>query len=814
MKVSRFFCATICAITAEAATGAAIPAEAGGPPALRQRVVLDAPGHVCLEGQGTFARGGEPGAAWTLLDWRGRETGHSGVFDEEGVAAIPPLPTGYYRMAPSFATLAVVPPLASRVFDHDSFYAVDSAQGMLLPKEKFLCPWNGGDKYRTVSDLIALAGVPHVRDRFGAASVYRERGPATNFLHHMRNAELLRERRILSSNTMYGFPRWTTPRHGAPTDLAAVRDLCARAAADFGHCLGDFEFMNEPDGSIPVWDYAAAMKAACLGFRAGAPEMPVVPAGLTDMGGRTLLRTLFDNDAAKFFDVFNIHTYKTTSAYPDLVGRMRECLADYGFSDQAIWLTEVGTNMEGHSRKDGVVPGLKAHSPEQELIVAEFLPKAFTALQMAGVARAYWFVFCPYNERGGDKDWGMMRRDGTVKPVYAAMSAMTRELVSAKLVGEINVGEGSKAFLFDQPDGSQTVAFWTVSPVDLGVGEGISPEPDFARTVQLALPKVASRGDISYRLSDMCGMISEVAEANGVIALPATRFPAYVSGLRGLVADIPAKPAGRVAPYIPAPNEDLSIIIRAELDEQDFTLTRNKTRASLKADTGRLRVIAWNLGDTAKTGTVEIAGGRLEGLPAEPFALGPSESAAFDCTFVPEEGGDFDGELVLFGRFNGKMGSRLAIPFWLDKRFLAICEEVPLAWTNMASWERNDSAQKSKTSWDEAEKAVRFDLEWTGNDNRWCYPWYHLADGETLYGARMLSFEVKSAQDKVENDHHCSYVMLGGNLAYAPPNGNWERRYVELSTEAKAAGVREFRIGVNPNGHRLTLWIRNVSALK
>ena len=35
-----------------------------------------------------------------------------------------------------------------------------------------------------------------------------------------------------------------------------------------------------------------------------------------------------------------------------------------------------------------------------------------------------------------------MRRDGTVKPEYAAISAMTRELVSARLAGEMFVGEG------------------------------------------------------------------------------------------------------------------------------------------------------------------------------------------------------------------------------------------------------------------------------------------------------------------------------------------------------------------------------------
>jgi hypothetical protein len=61
-------------------------------------IVFDAPGHVAVEGISVAASGGEPDAAWTLLDWRGCDTGIVGAFDENGAAILPPLPTGYYRM--------------------------------------------------------------------------------------------------------------------------------------------------------------------------------------------------------------------------------------------------------------------------------------------------------------------------------------------------------------------------------------------------------------------------------------------------------------------------------------------------------------------------------------------------------------------------------------------------------------------------------------------------------------------------------------------------------------------------------------------
>ena len=106
-----------------------------------------------------------------------------------------------------------------------------------------------------------------------------------------------------------------------------------------------------------------------------------------------------------------------------------------GMGDRAIWLTEVGTEVEGAATGKSSMPQFKAHTPEQELVVAEACPKALLSLRMEGVARAYWFIFGAYGERDGAKDWGMLRRDGTVKPVFASMATMVRELGAARLLG-------------------------------------------------------------------------------------------------------------------------------------------------------------------------------------------------------------------------------------------------------------------------------------------------------------------------------------------------------------------------------------------
>ncbi|MBR0504034.1 MAG: hypothetical protein IJJ84_01415 [Kiritimatiellae bacterium] len=741
-----------------------------------------------------------------------------------GTASLPCLGLGYYRVKSGEAetTFAVVPVPECRMFDKDSFYGIDTAQSWLAQKGAFRCPWNGSDTYRTISDLIWRVGLPHVRDRLRWSEVNPKPG-VLDFRHYMYNADLLCARGILVSGMFHDSPQWAGRLEKLPSDLAAIHAFCARVAATFGNRMGNWEFWNEQDIGFapePAWDYAAALKAAYLGFKAGRPGIAVLPGALCRMPVTSYMHAMYENDAAKYGDVFNYHIYSPVVNYPAIFAKLREFMALYGIADRAIWITECGTDLEGHSSSEGASKGNMAHSQDQEMVVAEFYPKSQIALQMEGVARNYFFVFCAYNERNGEKDWGVMRRDGTVKPVYAAISAMTCELVSARLVGEMQVGKGLRAYLFTQPDGTQTVAFWSVSPLDTSKGGQVSAKDTCARL--FAIP--AANGN--YRLTDMCGSRSQVTVTNGALELESTRFPAYVSGLRCLSASRLALPRGKVRPYVLAADEDLAVILRIELNTNDFKVASEKTKAILCAQTGRMNVQVWNLGDSVKTGCVEVAGGRLRGLPEDSIKLGPfgTPPATFHCNVVvPDDPGVFTLDLVLSGTFNGKRISRLSVPIWLEDKVISTCKRIPLAWNNLESWTRNTSAQSYKVSWDEAEQAIRFDLEWESGVDRWFYPTYKLSlPQESLSGAQMVAFEVKSAQDKVENDFKGSYLMpISGKkgkmlpyLSYPPPLGSWEMRHVELPGDGSMDEVKAIRLGANPNGMKCSFWVRNISILR
>ena len=534
-------------------------------------VTLDAPGHVAREGAPVAMRGGEPGAAWGIVDWRDRPVDAlAGRFDDNGCAMLPALPPGYYRIVggnpaqrDSLATLSVVADGGAR---HEASHtAVDAALSSISRRGAFPCPWNGGDTERTVADLLDLAGFTLVRDRLWWGEVQPKSETEPRFSRPLGNAELLAERGARISGMFHDTPPWTHPFPKLPRDLDALHRFCAEAAAAFGDRAEDWEFWNEPDihcAPEPVWEYAAALKTAYLGFKSARPDLPVLNGALCLMPQRSrYLDVMLDNDAALYFDAFNHHWYSPPSTYPGFISTIRGRLAEAGAADCPIWITEFGTELEGHTQARSATDGTKEHSPEQELVLAEFYPKAHLAFMMEGVERAFFFVFGVRHERGGCKDFGVLRRDGTAKPVFAAMAAMNRLLGGTRLLGRLETPPGVRAYLFEADPGSaggppaecQTVVFWSESPVDTtSRGSTVKPSPDFAREWQMALDSGEASGSAGaavpgpLRLFDTCGMeMTPPASApDGALTLAAVRFPSYLAGLHGLKAVQPPHPTG------------------------------------------------------------------------------------------------------------------------------------------------------------------------------------------------------------------------------------------------------------------------------
>ena len=751
--------------------------------------------------------------------------------------------TQTYFTFPSFSFCVV----SGRRPNPDSFFAADSAFTMWAKPGEFDCPWYGGDSFRVVAELMGLCGVSHTRERMLLFRMAPKPGvyDFSNFLPYLQNARTMKANGTQCLGLFGDTPEWMgrTASRRMPRDLLALYRFMEKAVVEFGNCCDAWEYWNEQDlnaSAGPVWEYAATLKAFSLGMTAGDPAKAALPGSVSAVDHQGFCQGMFDNDIAKYVDAFNLHTYEPPANFKSLLGHIRRFLAEAGVPDFQVWLTEFGTNLEGHGERESGRKGIRAHSPEQELKMAEICPKGMILLQFGGIHRAWWFLFGCYNERHGEKDWGTMRRDGSVKPICAALATLNAELGGAKMLGEVRIADGIRAFLYEQGGetspldtkhsslvtrhsslarlsgdrqaGHQTLAFWRESDVDTGRRADANP-------ADMDFPIAAVDGN--YRLVDVMGTPSVIAATNGVLRLTATAHPQYVSGLSGLAADVPATPSGTFGRKPPEPDEDLAIVIRPHLPRDEVDIAGRHCLAELIGDTCAVELEVWNFSSEAKTGRLLVEGGELRGLPDE-ITLPPFDKADLKVAYVPPAGDGIDFVLRIRGAFNGKKTSRATIPIMHRKRFLSKCEIVPWpALDTPEAWRRNDSADTYRCTFDEAEKAVRFDVEWKpGNSNgAWFFPVHQLRlPEESLAGGKMLEFEVKTDQDKVENDFGEVVVMAlyaDGQVRYMPyqrPYREWGIRRAVVPADADR--IVALRFGVTPAGRRLSYWIRNVRLLK
>lgn len=735
---------------------------------------------------------------------------------------------GYWRLrvaceegGPAEATFAVVPDPHARPRGRTSPFGVDAAFSWCASRGSFDCPWNGGDTFRTTADLLALSGVTHVRERLSWSETQPKAGAAPDFSLYLERARMLRARGLTVTDVFHDAPAFARPEKGLPRDLAALYAFCKAAGASFGDDVMCWEFWNEEDTTFsgaPVWDYMSAMKAAYLGFRAGGARL-VANGAVSAVRRGVYDACLAANGLKDYCDVYNTHVYLPPSDHDAYHDDLERYLARAGMPGRARIITESGTFLEGNAKAPSVRADCAAHTPEQEAIVCEFVPKSQILHLQRGTAIDFHFVFAAYSEAGGKKDWGLLRRDGSVKPAFCAFSALCGQLGTATLLGEAEAPDGVRAFVFRQPDGTYTLACWGLSEVDEAVGSMATAALSARGTATLSL---AAAGLASCSVTDIVGGKSAVTARDGVFEIPVTRFPCYVAGLKAAPrVTRPATSPGAWTPVTAAADLERRVVLQVDLNPSDFSVSRNRTLAESVADSRRLAVRVWNFSEKALAGRLETENGVLRGLPSE-MSVPAQGSVAFEATYDPPEGEpghDFD--LRVGGVFGGRRISCLVLPIRLQKRFLDTCRVVELDWRTPSRWRRNTSAESCSCAWDEKEGALRFDLAWKEGVDRWFYPIYGLAlPDETLVGAKKLEFAVKTAQDKVENDFFGQYVMVSEPgrpltlIPYDAPIHVWETRLVDLGHLTFDKPPTALQLGANPKGSKMTFWLKDVRLLK
>ncbi len=780
-------------------------------------VTAEAPGSVFLQGDSpTFSL--KPHAAipaqWELYNWKDEKI-NRGEWPPEGVPLrLAPLPNGYYKLKlyantaefSGFRSFAVVPDPAGRLENHDLFFAMDSAQSWLARPYN----WNmrrPANAFEVVSEVARRAGIQMVRERLSWKDTEAVRGQF-QWGDYKTNADLLSARGIRISGMYHDAPPWArnTSRQ-LPADLVATYNYARKAAETFKGQMVAWEFWNEQDhgfSSESAWDYASAMKAASLGFKAADPKIPVAIGGFAITPILNYADVVMKSGAGEYFDIFNVHTYRPLRDFPDILSNIREYLDRNGLSDKPIWFTENGSNAEGAGRQESFIPGLRMHSPEQELLIAEYIPKMMIGMQMLGVSRDFFFVLPPYNESDGKKDWGLMRHDFTVKPGYVAFATLIDKLGEAKLLGEVELGQGIRSFLYGRKDGTQTLVYWSYSELDT---DPLRPDLSITdwKKKNFHLPVKGN-----YEGVDLFGTPFRTNGMN----VTATRFPAILEQVKGIKVTIPFRKLEYRARK--QNDHDKTIVFRTELSD-DFVLSSGMDRVDVKGKQTQFKLQIWNLSDLPKIGRITVSGGQTEGIP-ETVSIPAFGKQELFLSIAPAFNRNFQGEIRIEGMFDGRKTTPHVIPFQNLEKMIGAGRHMDMPqMLDPVNW-RPNAAGKMKIVYDEPEQAIRFTTTFPSGADRWVYPEYLLQlPQESLQGAFGVEYEVK-VSDAAAVQQMLLMAVEGqekevGNAVYLKlpaPAGKWQKHFLQFPKEFSPEKTKQLRFGLNSKADEITYWVRNI----
>lgn len=750
-----------------------------------------------------------PGKQWKLQNWR-KKTIASGEWRSSGTLKLSPLPCGYYYLTipsenPARKSLvypfAVVKDRSARIINPESAYAIDSVISWCAAADK-RNPFAREPQFELAANLLALGGFSWARDRYSWRWTERSPEPGKqNSAVYDGNGQRLKKRGIRRLNVFHDSPEWTRRENKKlPEDLLALYRF-TRKMAESG-CSDAWEFWNESDigfSNEPAWEFAAAQKAAYLGFKAGKPDLPVLLGSFCNNPPGAYAETVLQNGIAGYFDIFNYHTYTNLEDLPFLLRNIHALLKRHNLDDRVIWFTENGTYAEGPAKNNGVCPGMKAHSPEQEMTVAESIPKSQILLQSLGVARIFFFQLCPFNEQNGNKDWGLLRRDFTVKPGFSAISTLNDKLGSLRLLGELNSPQGGRAFLFQAPSGpQQTVVFWKQSQAVDRV----------SREAENVLFRFPASGKVT--ICDHFGT-ERTEEVRGTLTLPAERFVTYVSGLSGLRPDKPAYPVRKTENKQPV--MDKSIVIAPRITDLCKLSQAKDSIDPGSSDRIRMDLEILNFSDTAKTGTITVQpDDAISGLPGT-VTVSPFGKTVLPLTVNPT--GHSSLSVRFAGIFNGKPVSPAVVRFRSPERILEKALFIPLERAmEPESWRPSSSGRMSISG--KHGNTVRFETIFPPDSkDRWCYPQFLLQlPQETLANTAGLQFEIRTDPGtKIKYAHLFVRQDRLLQLSFPVPTGKWETRTVFFDpVKVKPEAIRELRIGFNPETEKTAFELRNLRA--
>lgn len=754
------------------------------------------------------------GTLCRVLNWKGEAVAECAV--KGGQITLPVLPKDYYRLVwrdgqrQLSQGFAVIDNPADRKGNRN-YSMVTSPGGAfhLFPKER-----RAERAMDFFSRLYHLAGLEIVRDYTSWRGVEPKPGE-----YEFRALDLkLAAGRNSGARYLYlveSAPAWTVEgEDGFPTDLRSVYEFGKAIAAYCGNHTAVWEFYNEIENKYRSWEYAAALKAFYLGVKAGNPAAAVAITSYCHSANGHV-QQVFQNGTGNYFDLFNIHTYDALQDYPARVEEFRQILEKNNLGGKKIWITESNTRADGDAKIDIGLPGIRAQSFEQELIVAEYIPKSHLILQQQGVARNFTFVLRPCNEQGGKRAWGLLREDLSAKPGLAAFATLTGELGNAELLGEVGMPNGVRGFLFRQPDRSFTLVLWSESELDR--------RGDPVKSLQqgrLFQKKVKLASNRPLKQVEIFGRESLLPVEAGAVTVEISRFPVYLHGVEAMPV---VKPRQReaVEAAVSRKNAPSPVVLSMKPVSEFKPASPVVLLVPPDKVSWTMELRLWNLSDEVQTGSLVESDGILSALP-ERISLLPWECRKIPVHFSEAAKRQLSFKVKVSGTFNDVPIGDFFMPcILLDNQKYTL---LPIAEDSKA-WHDN-VVRGGKTTILPRKDSIRFEVTFPSATDNWVYPKYTPVDAvakKIIADAVGIYFEIRVEQDR-KSKYNCVWIDTRNretgevrqhrrdyfNLSYGDWVGNFI--YCGITPEEEITG---FGIGLGPVGTtKINYELRNIRVLE
>lgn len=556
--------------------------------------------------------------------------------------------------------------------------AVDAAISWLVAPERF----------EEAAELIRLAGFAWVRERIGWPEVEKERG-RFDWGKYLASAEAYRKRGIQVCQVFHNVPSWSRADGSVsryPDDLRDVYAFARAAARQFSGSVQAWEVWNESDISVFSVDdgseYAAFLKAAALGLKAGDPRTQVAQVSLA-FESRPHHRLFYRNGTQDYFDVFNYHIYDVPERYPRRARVHFDVLQAAAVPRKPVWLTEAGIALRA-------VDNTLTEADRRRQ--ADFIPKSFAMSLAAGTDRHFFFIFPHYLENG--IEFGATDADLLPYPGYAALATVCRLLGNANYLGQAELAATGpvQAHLFDSGRG-HTLLVWA--------REG-SPT--------LRIPS-----DPSLKAYNVVG---EALPLSGEITV--TTSPIYLVGPAGAFRAAPGALAQWRAPAPTRPKLP-PVFSRIRLPGAEV----NKKAEAFKVKAGGLQTVSvelYNFGQTARNVKCRISApsGWLISPDTLDARVEPGDRVVQQLTLaVPERPDRTEGTLRLQA---DPPSASAELDLQLDFHTAIPSAALPLLDLAAGPWRGPASANGAITQLLTDSGEIRFTAEFNSPGDRWAYP--------------------------------------------------------------------------------------------